>query len=180
MKTFKLNACMLATAFLFATSSCSKSDLASPSLNRSAENKAAGNAAQVYRYQTTIDLAEGWNEFNACTGNLVYITSGIWHIDFSYIDNGNRFTYVDHSNVSGYKLLDLSTGVEYVGSYVSNTSFTGPFSGDFPIEITGTLKILLTTKGGGNNGALYMDYHGTINANGIEAVWFDNYRAGCQ
>ena len=182
MINLRRNASMLATVFVLAFASCTKSDLASPTLTRSTESQllAADKAAQVYKYQSTIDLSEGWIEFNACSGNLVDITSGIWHIDFSYTYNANRFTYVDHSNVSGYKLLDLTTGVEYVGSYVSNTSFTGPFSGDFPIQITGTLKILLTTKGGGNNGVLFADYHGTINANGIEAVWFDNYRAGCQ
>jgi hypothetical protein len=182
MKNLRVSGSFLLTVFVFAVSSCKKAEITPPSSTKSAESilRVSDNSAQVYRYQQIIDLSVGWNEFNACTGNLVDITSGIWHIDFSYILNGNRFTYVDHSNVSGYKLLDLTTGIEYVGSYISNTSFTGTSTGDFPIQITGTVKILLTTNGGGNNGTLFADYHGTINANGIESVWFDNYRAGCQ
>lgn len=173
---------VLPISFLLIYSSCKKSEL--PETNLASDpvgtSRTAARAAQVYKYQSTVDLAEGWNEFNACTGNLVDITSGIWHINFSYTINDNRFTFIDHSNVSKYKLKDLTTGIEYVGSYVSNYSETEDITTGFPIEVTNTLKILLTTPGGGNNGILFVDFHGTLTANGIEAVFFDNYRAGCQ
>ncbi len=90
------------------------------------------------------------------------------------------FTLADHSNVSSYKLINLTTGVEYTGSYFSNTSFTGNISEEQPLEITGTLSILLTTPGGGNNGKLLVDYHLTINANDEVTADFYNERAGCQ
>jgi hypothetical protein len=139
------------------------------------------SAAQVYKYRNIIDLSDPrWSEYNACTGELINITQGIWRINFMYIINKNTFTFIDHSNVSGYKLINLTTGVKYTGSYVSNTSFTGNVTGEYPIRITGAVKILLTTSGGGNNGFYMSDYHVTINANGEVTATFDNFRAGCQ
>ncbi len=200
MKNLKQSTLLLIGLLLLASTSCKKElasttgdtgfasnaekiKLAATSENQLSENTESISAtkAQVYKYHTTIDLSDPrWREFNACTGGNINIIRGIWHIDFMYIINRNRFTLIDHSNVSNYKLINLTTGIEYTGSYVSNTSFTGSVTSEYPIRITGTLKILLTTPGGGNNGILFVNYATTINANGEVTVDFYNQRAGCQ
>jgi len=77
-------------------------------------------------------------------------------------------------------LINLTTGVTYTGSYVSNDIANITFTGAPPLTYGGTLKILLTTSGGGNNGKLLIDYHATLNANGVLTVDLYNYRSGCQ
>jgi hypothetical protein len=186
MKILKQSTLLLIGLLLLGIISCKKTDVApaneSP-LITSNTSVASKPGAQIFRYQNTIDLsAPGWSEFNACTGEYIKVTKGIWHIDFEFIINGNKFNFYDHSNVSDYKLINVTTGIEYTGSYVSNDFVTGNNSNYDrpPFETNGTLKILLTTSGGGNNGKLLYDYHFTVNANGDVTVDFSNYRAGCQ
>ena len=128
-----------------------------------------------------IDLSDPrWSEYNSCTGDLIKISKGIWHIEFTYLFNNGREIYQFHTNTANYKLYNATTGVEYTGSYVSNVTdaiVDGPiFSGTY----TSTLSVLLTTPGGGNNSLLKADFHFTVNANGIGTAYVDNFRSGCQ
>jgi len=173
---------LIGLSFL-AITSCKKTELASqtatPLLTADA-NVAPTSAAQVYKYQTTIDLSDPrWREYNACTGEWINIIKGIWHIDFIVTVTKNGYSYVYHTNVSDYKLIDQTTGIEYIGSYAYNETFFSDYTG-LPAETTQTLKILLTTPGGGNNGMYVVDAHTTLSANGEITVDFINWRAGCQ
>ena len=185
MKFSRLNSLLLTGFLLIIAASCKKAELVDTSEKEqpaaAIENaSAAAHAAQVTKYKTTIDLSDPqWREYNACTGELINIIKGTWHIDLHYITNGNRFTLIDRSNVSGYKLINLTTGVEYTGSYVSNTSFTGDITSEYPIQLTEKTKILLTTPGNDNNGSYFADLHITINSNGELTAFFDNFRGGC-
>jgi hypothetical protein len=190
MKSLKLNTLLLTGFFLIIAASCKKTELVAASESKQSaaaiENalataNAASTAAQIYKDKTIIDLSDPqWREYNACTGELINIIKGIWHIDLHYMTNGNRFTLIDRSNVSGYKLINLTTGVEYTGSYISNTNFTGDITGEYPIQLTEKTKILLTTPGNNNNGSYFADFHITINANGELTAFVDNFRGGCQ
>jgi hypothetical protein len=186
MKILKQSTLLLIGLFLLGIISCKKTDVTPTTENpliTSNASAASTSEAQIFRYQNTIDLSDPrWREYNACTGELINIIKGIWHIDFEYIINGNKFNFYDHSNVSSYKLINVTTGIEYTGSYVSNDFVTGNNDNydQPPFETNGTLKILLTTSGGGNNGKLLVDYHFTVNAIGVITVDFYNYRAGCQ
>lgn len=145
---------------------------------------ASTNAAAIYKEQYTIDLSEGWIELNSCTGEFLDIVRGIWHVSVHATEiAGNRISVKFHNNTSNYKLVNLTTGVEYTGSYVSNDHFTFSLVNPdgVPFEESITLSVLLTTPGGGNNSMLKVTYHITFNANGMPtAAWFDNWRFGCQ
>lgn len=183
MKNFKQSTSLLIGFLLLAATSCKKTESGAPaeSSSKNILEHSISSAAEVYQYEKIIDLStSNWVEYNACTGQYIKVVEGIWRIKFKYITNGNRFTFSDHSNVSAYKLIDENTGIEYTGSYITNTSFTGNNTGVFPIRITGTSKILLNTPGGKNNGKLVANYAVTINANGEVTADFSNFSAGCQ
>ena len=185
MKKFKLSTLFLAVSVLMVITSCKKTEVDPVAPKNSSTDDSQNtlkSAAQVYYFSRTIDLsAPGWSEFNACTGEPLKVVKGIWHLDFHMVINGNRGTLIDRSNVSDYKLIDETTGVEYTGSYVSNYSETGSVNGSgFPYEYSGHGKILLTTPGKDNNGQLLIDVHGTVNANGEWTVDSYNVRSDCQ
>jgi len=69
----------------------------------------------------------------------------------SGVINGDNI-YDLHSNTSNYKLINLTTGIEYTGSYVANISMSNYFNVIY--EVTTTVTVLLTTPGGGNNSIL--------------------------
>ena len=182
MKIFK-QITLLLTGLLVVVISCKKTESVTPANLLPVKKFAQANssAAEVYQVEKNIDLSiSNWVEYNACTGQNIKVVEGIWRIKFKYITNGNRFTFSAHSTVSAYKLIDETTGIEYTGSYITNESFTGNNSGEFPVRITGTSKILLNTPGGKNNGKLIANYTFTINANGEVTADLSNFRAGCQ
>jgi hypothetical protein len=168
-------------------SSCKKDSFTNPVQSRSTNEvaqHASLNAAAPYKEQYDIDLADGYLEINSCTGELIDIVTGIWHIStHAVVTSSNRVMVKFHTNTSNYKLINLTTGTEYTGSYVSDDELTFNLANvdAFPFEETTTLKILLTTPGGGNNSTLKATYHITVDANGnFTAAWFDNWRFGCQ
>ena len=141
----------------------------------------ASNGVLVSKNVYQIDLSDPrWSEFNSCTNELIKIREGIWHIEATYLYVNGREVYQFHTNTSNYKLYNAITGVEYTGSYVSNTTDAIVIDGDFSGPYTATLSVLLTTPGGGNNSILKADLHFTVNANGILTAYVDNFRAGCQ
>jgi hypothetical protein len=178
----------LIAPFVFVTlfcSSCTKEVIPLTAPIRSSSSistSASENAVIVGKNRYQYDLTEPqWSEFNSCTGELIKIRTGIWRIQGTFITIGNRMVYQFHTNTSGYKLYNATTGVEYVGSYSSNTVFTVYETAEvFSVAYTETLSVLLTTPGGGNNSILKADFHFTLNANGIETAFVDNFRSGCQ
>ena len=126
MKKFKLSTLLLAISVLMVISSCKKTEV-DPVTSKSSATDVSQNTLKsadlVEHYRETIDLSSpGWSEFNACSGGYIKITKGIWHVDMQFTVSEKKVTMIDHSNVSDYKLIDLTTGVEYTGSYVSNYS----------------------------------------------------------
>jgi hypothetical protein len=177
MKKLIASAAMLTLLF----TSCTKDSFTNQQ-DRST-NTVSKNASAVTRYKGNydIDLSDPkWSEFNSCTGELISIISGIWHIEYTDIYNGSKENFQYHTNTSKYKLLNKTTGVEYTGSYVSNDSYSFNYINSFPFTYTSTLSVLLTTPGGGNNSILKADFHLTIDANGNETAYVDNFRAGCK
>ncbi|CAN5654890.1 hypothetical protein BH10BAC3_BH10BAC3_04480 [soil metagenome] len=176
MKKFIAFATLIALLF----SACKKDSLLGENSGRGVTRK-AGAGVQPSKRLYQIDLTDPrWREFNSCTGELIKITEGIWHIEFTYVYVNGREVYQFHTNTSNYKLYSPTTGVEYTGSYVSNTTDAIVLDGDFSGAYTQTLTVLLTTAGGGNNSFLKADMHFTVSASGIGTVYFDNFRAGCQ
>ena len=166
-------------------SACKKESFTNPGNERSAEgvseNASISSGVTRYKGNYDIDLSDPkWREFNSCTGEIINIISGIWHIEYTDIYNGSKENYQFHTNTSHYKLINKTTGVEYTGSYVSNASYSFNYINYFPFTYTSTLSVLLTTPGGGNNSILKADFHLTIDANGNETAYVDNFRAGCQ
>ena len=179
MKQLKLFSVIVIMTFSFI--SCEKTALVSSSGIQQQPASKPATAATVTKLINTIDLsAPGWSEFNACNGNFINVVKGIWHIEQTFITNGTRLTIQLHSNVSNYKLVDQTTGIAYTGSYTSNEVLNMNYIIGQPGELTGTIKILLTTPGKDNNGKYIVNYHVTINANGIITVDFTNLRSECQ
>jgi hypothetical protein len=176
LKLFSVIA-MLTFSFI----SCEKTALNSSSgLQQQPATKSA-TAAIVTKSMTEIDLSiPGYLEYNACNGNYITIIQGIWRIDQTIIINGTRLTIQLHSNVSNYKLVDQTTGIFYTGSYVSNDVLNMNYIIGQPGERTATIMISLTTPGKDNNGKYLLDFHVTVNANGVITVDFTNIRSECR
>ncbi|MES2647606.1 MAG: hypothetical protein V4717_12065 [Bacteroidota bacterium] len=140
---------------------------------------------ELYKEHSEIDLSEDWIEVNSCTGEILDVVEGIWHVTFhAVVTPDGRVVVKFHTNTSNYRLVNVSTGVEYTGSYVSNDQLTinlADLVDNAPFEQTVNLSVMLTTPGGGNNSTLKATYHITFNANGSPTgAWFDNWRFGCQ
>jgi hypothetical protein len=182
MKTFKQSTLLLMGLLLLAVTSCKKTDVTPVTENRFLNAEASSNKALLYQHHsdTSIDLTDPkYYEFNSCTGTKMHILKGIWHIESNHIYNGKLETIQFHTNTSNYRLVDLTTGVEYTGSYSSNDIFNiDAVNGD--IQDVVTLKILLTTPGGSNNSMLIADVHVKVDAQGNLTFYIDNMRAGCQ
>lgn len=190
MKILKQSTLLLTGLLLFAITSCKKTDVASANENplltsNTSASVASSSRVDLYKVHYDIDLsAPGWSEYNSCTGEVIKVISGIWHIDAleTIIVPSNRYQYHFHTNVSNYKLINTTTGIEYTGSYTNNFIVTAAdvFVTGNPYEISGTLTVLLTTSGKGNNSKLIANFHITVDANGNYTILIDNYRAGCQ
>jgi len=185
MKNFKQSVLLLIGLLLLAATSCKKTDVAPASENRliTAEPQTASlSGITVYKANYDIDLRDPkWREYNSCTGEIINITKGIWHIEYTDVFDASTSieTFQFHTNTQDYKLINLNTGIEYTGSYASNSTFTIKWTGQ-SVEATETLSVLLTTPGGGNNSKLIADVHITILQDGTVTSYFDNLRAGCQ
>ncbi len=138
------------------------------------------SAAQVYKTEMKFDIADSlFVQYNECTGKYYRMTQGIAHINFTTMYNDNRYTNVSHVNLSDFRLLDEETGKEYIGSYSSNETHNGTFEIGWPLESKGTLTILMISPGNEVNLKFQIDYHMTINANGVTTVNFDNLKVSC-
>lgn len=167
---------------LMQNSSSSILKSASQSVSKTISENALKSAAQVYKYQETADYSDSLAVVqNLCKDNSYFrIMQGIMHIDLITSVNGNRYTTVNHSNFSNFKLLDEETGNEYIGNYTYNSTYTGNIVGGMPIVSSGTIMFLLTTPGNGDNVKYQVDYQTTINANGETKVEFYNEKVNCQ
>jgi hypothetical protein len=179
MNQLKVFSVIAITTFSFV--SCEKTTVGPASGVQQEIPATSASAATVSKFFTVIDLSgPNWVEYNACNGDYIHVVKGVWRIEQTVMINGSRLTVQFHSNTSNYKLLDQTTGIAYTGSYSSNETYTTDIIIGQPAQITGTLKILLTTPGKDNNGQYLVDYHATLNANGVLTVDFTNQRAGCQ
>src|SRR6188472_3631753 len=117
MKKVQQGSLALLGLLLFTASSCKKVTTENPSVT----SNASLSSATVYKDHYDIDLSEGWVEINSCTNEILDITKGIWHVTVHTTTTADgRLILKFHNNTSNYKLVNLTTGVEYVGSYVSN------------------------------------------------------------
>jgi len=146
----------------------------------SASQNGSKSGAQVYKTEMKFDIADSlFTQYNECTGKNYRMTQGIAHVNFTTMFNDNRYTNVSHVNLSDFRLVDEETGKEYVGSYSSNETHNGTFEIGLPIESKGTLTILMISPGNGVNLKFQINYHMTINANGVTTVYFDNLKVSC-
>ncbi|HEX5836769.1 MAG TPA: hypothetical protein VFY26_02980 [Anaerolineales bacterium] len=144
---------------------------------------AAGTTAPAYAQAVTItqrfvEPIDGASAI-ACNGEEVIVT-GELHITFqTTVDAAGgiheRFTLVPH-NVRG---VGSVTGTQYkaVGGNHWHV-FTG--DADFaPFNFTQAEMFNLVSQGGSDNLQLKFTFHGTVNANGVETVFFDRASAQC-
>ncbi|HXL55820.1 MAG TPA: hypothetical protein VN958_06170 [Chitinophagaceae bacterium] len=181
MKTFNQSVFQLIVLLLIAATSCKKTTLHPSEQSFSSANvqNVSSNKAVPFKFQNRIDLSNPrYIEFNSCTGEIINIKQGILQIDVNGVINGDNISYDLHSNTSNYKLINLTTGLEYTGCYVANISMNNYFNAIY--EVTTTVTILLTTPGGGNNSILKGDYHMTVDSNGNVTASVDNFRGGCR
>lgn len=151
------------------------------SVSTAVSQNALKSAAQVYKYQETADYSDSLSVIqNNCTYKNYRIMQGILHIDFITNVNGKRYTTVNHSNFSNFRILDEETGNEYIGSYASNSTYTGNIVSGMPIVSSGTMMLLLISLENGDNVKYQIDYQMTINANGETTVEFYNERVDCK
>jgi hypothetical protein len=183
MKILKPGTVLLISLLLLAATSCKKTDVAPGIKNSPAKDAQMLTSSHLlYQYHSVkqIDLTDPkYSEYNSCTGHTIHILKGIWHIEMNHIYNGVLESIQFHTNTSNYRLVDLTTGIEYTGSYASNDVFNIDASTQ-ALQDMGTLSVLLTTPGGDNNSKLVADYHFKVDAAGNLTLAIDNMRAGCQ
>jgi hypothetical protein len=184
MKTLLVFCCMV----LIAVTSCQKSSLnpvTSPAAQRKPLTSAAmqnvlSNGAFIFNNHIDIALATpGSVQVNPCTGESLQITSGTLQLDFHETINNNTLNFDQHANIQNYKLVGLSSGIEYTGSNNSTTkAHTSLNNGLF--VVTETMSALLTTPGGQNNPRVKFDLHLTFTPQGTLTALVDNFSASCQ
>jgi hypothetical protein len=184
MKIFKQSTLLLIGFLLLAVTSCKKTNVVVPATKNSRANdvQMVTSSHLLYQYHSVkeIDLTDPkYYEYNSCAGDKIHILKGIWHIEVNHIYNGVLESIQFHTNTSDYRLVDLTTGIEYTGSYASNDIFNIDASTQ-ALQDMGTLTVLLTTPGGDNNSKLIADYHFKVDAEGNLTLDIDNMRAGCQ
>lgn len=174
---------LLISLLLLVATSCKKTDVV-PAIKNCQANDAqmVTSSHLLYQYHSIkdIDLTDPkYYEYNSCAGDKIHILKGIWHIEVDHIYNGKLESIQFHTNTSDYRLVDLTTGIEYTGSYASNDIFNIDATTQ-ALQDMGTLSVLLTTPGGDNNSKLIADYHFKVDAEGNLTLYIDNMRAGCQ
>ncbi len=184
MKILKQKLLLLIWFIILAITSCKKTEIAPANKDLKTEDaqKVSSVSHLLYQYHSnkSIDLTDPkYYEYNSCAGDRIHILKGIWHIETNHIYNGQLESIQFHTNTSDYRLIDLTTGIKYTGSYASNDVLTiDAVNQDF--QVTQTLAVLLTTPGGGNNSMLIADVHVKLDSNGDVILLVDNMRAGCQ
>ena len=115
----------------------------------------------------------------ACNGEEVIVT-GELHLTFQTTVDANgglheRFTMVPH-NVRG---VGSVTGTQYkaVGGNHWHVFTAGADS--LPFNFTQAEMFNLVSQGGSENLQLKFTFHGTVNANGVETVFFDRASGKC-
>lgn len=183
MKILKQSTMLLTGLLLFAITGCKKTDVAPATNSFKANDVAMATSSHLlYQYHSVMDIDltdPKYSEFNSCTGSKMHILKGIWHIEVNHIYNGVLESIQFHTNTSDYRLVDLTTGIEYTGSYASNDILNIDASTQ-ALQNMGTLTVLLTTPGKDNNSKLIANYHYKVDAAGNLTLVIDNMRAGCQ
>ena len=115
----------------------------------------------------------------ACNGEEV-IMSGELHITFqTTVDSGGgiheRFTLVPH-NVRG---VGSVTGTQYKAVGGNHWHVFTADADSAPFNFTQAEMFNLVSQGGNENLQLKFTFHGTVNANGVETVFFDYSSEQC-
>lgn len=144
---------------------------------------AAGTAAPAYAQATTITerVVEPLDDAVAiaCNGEEV-IMSGELHLTFqTTIDDGGgiheRFTLVPHA-VRG---VGSVTGTQYQAVGGNHWHVFTADAESASLNFTQAEMFNLISQGGNDNLQLRFTFHATVNANGVETVYFDSSSEKC-
>lgn len=163
--------------------SCQKSTLSPASQRKpmsSSTLQASSNGATTFNSQQDINLAGGgFVQISACDGDVLQITSGVYHIVSHQTINKNIITVDQHSNSQDLKMVSITTGAEYRGSSTSKISDHFSLT-DGKLMITESESVMLTTPGSKNNSEVKFDLHETFDSQGNMTASVDNFRYGCK
>jgi hypothetical protein len=150
-----------------------------PPVSFTSKNLKSINSAVPFNSQQDIDIAQLGLQGSTCTGELLQVVSGTYHIDIHGTINDNKLSILQHANARDFKLVGLSTGAIYTGSSTTNETFnTSLTNGKFIVTETQTIQF--TTPGRKNNSILQINVHETINAQGQLTAYIDKLQFGCK
>ena len=163
--------------------SCQKSTV-SPAPQRkpisSSTFQAGSTGATTFNSQQDINLAgSGLVQISACNGDILQITSGVYHIVSHQTINKNDILIDQHSSAQDFKMISTTTGAKYDGSSTSKISDHFSLT-DGKLMITESESVMLTTPGPQNNSEIKFDLHEIFDSQGNMTVSVDNFRFGCK
>ena len=112
------------------------------------------------------------------TGEDVLL-SGPLHVLVHQTVNDNRFTAKFHNQPQGISGEGLTTGDKYQATGVTQETVGGSFvNGQFSDTFVNNFRII--GQGPGNNFLVHQTFHFTINANGVQTAFVDNFSVDCK
>ena len=153
--------------------SCKK-DIATPPItepiNVESAVAARGVNATPFSYSQRIPV-QGY-AWNGCTYEYVFF-SGTQLVEVRGVISDNKLTFILHTNYSNVKATGLTSGIVYVTTEEINYSNTFNFNTQFDFQQVYSLKFI--APGGNNNFTLDNSWHLTVNANGVETIYFNSF-----
>src|SRR6266568_5613289 len=115
---------------------------------------------------------------NGGAGELIEVAGPLHVLSQVTISNTGRLLVYDHFQPQGISGTGFVTGAKYQGTGI--TQFKNTFGGPFPITFTFVNNFYMIGQGPKNNFKVHETFHFTINANGEQTAFVDNFSVTCQ
>ena len=115
---------------------------------------------------------------NRGAGELIEVSGPLHVLSQLTTSTTGRLLVYDHFQPQGISGTGFVTGDKYRGTGI--TEFKNTFGGPFPITFTFVNNFYMIGQGPRNNFKIHETFHFTINANGEQTAFVDNFRVTCQ
>jgi len=115
---------------------------------------------------------------NGGAGELIEVAGPLHVLSQVTISNTGRLLVYDHFQPQGISGTGFVTGDKYRGTGI--TQFKNTFGGPFPVTFTFVNNFYMIGQGPRNKFKVHETFHFTINANGEQTAFVDNFRVTCQ
>jgi hypothetical protein len=115
---------------------------------------------------------------NGGAGEIVDV-SGDLHVLLTFTVNGNNVSGKEHFQPQGVSGTGETTGDKYQATGVTQSQFkTSLQNGQAEMTFINNFRII--GQGPGNNFLVHETFHITINANGVQTAFVDNFSVDCK